>query len=67
MKIRVRNGDRLRCWHCGSQITDYALSVAGGGDFYCASCAIDTLVEKIEELERRIEELEANAGIAVRV
>ncbi|MEM2923934.1 MAG: hypothetical protein QW560_05955 [Candidatus Nitrosocaldus sp.] len=66
MKIRVRgNGDRLRCWHCGSQIADYAVSISG--DFYCIFCAVETFVEKIEALERRIEELEINNGITVRV
>lgn len=63
--IRVRNGDRIRCWQCASLIEGVAAVI--DGDFYCSACAVEVLAERLDRLERRIEELELRNGIEVNV
>lgn len=55
------------CSNCGRVVLNGEEVVTVHDMICCLSCSIDMLIERVDMLERRIEELEANAGIAVRV
>lgn len=67
MKVRVRDKDRIYCHECGVIIAGGEEALLIDDVTLCCSCSIEYLLAKISNLERRIEELEMQNGIAVHV